>query len=142
MPKPLEILLIEDSLSDANLTIERLSRAQVATAIHWVEDGESGIEFLKRRGEFRDAPRPDLILLDLNLPGLDGHEVLADVKTDPTLQRIPIVVLTTSEDETDVVQSYDLMANCYITKPISIQKFLDIVGLIETFWLTTVKLPQ
>lgn len=142
MPKPLEILLIEDSLSDANLTIERLSRAQVATAIHWVEDGESGIEFLKRRGEFRDAPRPDLILLDLNLPGLDGHEVLADVKTDPTLQRIPIVVLTTSDDETDVVQSYDLMANCYITKPISIQKFLDIVGLIETFWLTTVKLPQ
>ncbi len=139
--RPIEILLIEDSPSDANLTIKGLKTAKVLNNLHWVEDGESAMEFLLREGEYASAPRPDLILLDLNLPGMDGREVLHEVKSDPDLKRIPIVILTTSADEQDILRAYNLNANCYITKPVNIQQFLDIIGLIEDFWLAAVKLP-
>ena len=139
---PIQILLIEDSPSDANLTIKRLKTAKVLNELHWVEDGETAMEFLHNKGEYADAPRPDLILLDLNLPGMDGREVLQEVKIDSNLQRIPVVILTTSADEHDVLRAYNLKANCYITKPVEVQHFLSIVGLIEDFWLAAVKLPS
>lgn len=138
---PIQILLIEDSPSDAHLTLRRLKTAKVLNDLHWVEDGESAMEFLRHEGKYIDAPRPDLILLDLNLPGMDGREVLHEVKLDPDLKQIPIVILTTSADEQDILRAYNLNANCYITKPVDIQQFLDIVGLIEEFWLAAVKLP-
>ncbi|GAB1537812.1 response regulator [Scytonema sp. NUACC21] len=139
--RPVEILLVEDSYSDANLTIKSLGKAKIANTLNWVEDGETAIEYLRRQGKYATATRPDLILLDLNLPGLDGREVLAEIKADPDLKRIPVVVLTTSEDEQDVLKSYDLNANCYITKPVDIHQFLQIVHLINDFWLAAVKLP-
>jgi two-component system, chemotaxis family, response regulator Rcp1 len=139
--RPVEILLVEDSYSDANLTIKSLSKTSIANNLHWVEDGEAAIEYLRHQGEYITAIRPDLILLDLNLPGLDGREVLAEIKADPDLKRIPVVVLTTSADEQDVLKSYDLNANCYITKPVDIHQFLKIVHLINDFWLVAVKLP-
>lgn len=141
MVRPIQILLIEDSPSDANLTIKRLKTAKIFNYLHWVEDGESAMEFLRQEGEYADVPSPDLILLDLNLPGMDGREVLHEVKLDPNLKLIPVVVLTTSADEQDILRAYNLQANCYITKPVEIQQFLDIVGLIENFWLVAVKLP-
>ncbi|MUG93802.1 response regulator [Scytonema sp. UIC 10036] len=139
--RPVEILLVEDSYSDANLTIKSLGKTSIANNLHWVEDGETAIEYLRHQGEYTKATRPDLILLDLNLPGLDGREVLAEIKADPDLKRIPVVVLTTSADEQDVLKSYDLNANCYITKPVDIHQFLQIVHLINDFWLAAVKLP-
>lgn len=139
--KPIEVLLVEDSPSDANLTIKKLKTAKVLNNLHWVEDGESAMEFLQKVGEFVNAPRPDLILLDLNLPGMDGREVLSEVKSDPKLKKIPIVILTTSADEQDVARAYNLNANCYITKPVDIQQFLKAIDLIEDFWLALVKLP-
>ncbi len=139
--RPVEILLVEDSYSDANLTIKSLGKTSIANNLHWIEDGEAAIEYLRRQGEYITATRPDLILLDLNLPGLDGREVLAEIKADPDLKRIPVVVLTTSADEQDVLKSYDLNANCYITKPVDIYQFLQIVHLINDFWLVAVKLP-
>jgi two-component system, chemotaxis family, response regulator Rcp1 len=141
MVRPIQILLVEDSPSDAHLTLRRLKAAKIMNNLHWVEDGESAIEFLRHEGDYSNAPRPDLILLDLNLPGMDGREVLAEVKSDPKLKIIPVVVLTTSADEHDVFKAYNLNANCYITKPVDIQQFLDVVGLIEDFWLAAVKLP-
>lgn len=138
---PIEILLVEDSPSDAHLTIRRLKTAKVLNNLHWVEDGETAMEFLRQEGAYADSPRPDLILLDLNLPGMDGREVLHEVKLDPNLRRIPVVILTTSADEQDILRAYNLNANCYITKPVDIQQFLDIVSLIENFWLAAVKLP-
>ncbi|MDX2099078.1 MAG: response regulator [Leptolyngbyaceae cyanobacterium bins.59] len=140
--RPIEILLVEDSPSDANLTIREFGRAKIANNLHWVEDGETAMNFLRCEGEFQDAPRPDLILLDLNLPGMDGREVLAEVKADEALKCIPIVVLTTSNDEEDVLRSYNFNANCYITKPIDIQQFIHVVQLINEFWLAAVKLPS
>jgi len=106
-----------------------------------VKDGVEALAFLRREGDFADAPRPDLILLDLNLPKKDGMEVLADIKADPTLRRIPVVVLTVSKDEEDILKSYDLYANCYVTKPINMEQFIAVVRSIEDFWLTIVKLP-
>lgn len=139
--RPVEILLIEDSPSDANLTIREFKKAKIANNLHWVEYGEAGMEFLRREGEYTNAPRPDLILLDLNLPGMDGREVLMEVKSDPDFKRIPVVVLTTSADEEDVLKSYNLSANCYVTKPVDIQQFIRIVQLINDFWLAAVRLP-
>lgn len=139
--RPIEILLIEDSPSDANLTIKRLKTAKMVNNLYWVEDGEAAMDFLRHQGVYTDAPRPDLILLDLNLPAMDGREVLSEVKSDPDLKRIPLVILTTSADEQDVLRAYNLNANCYITKPVDIQQFLNVIGLIEDFWLAAVKLP-
>lgn len=140
--KPIEILLVEDSPSDANLTIRKLCTAKVLNHLHWVEDGEAAMDFLQHQGEYVNAPRPDLILLDLNLPGMDGREVLREVKSDPDLKRIPVVILTTSADEQDVLRAYNLNANCYVTKPVDIQEFFNILSLIEEFWFVAVKLPQ
>lgn len=137
-----EILLVEDSPSDANLTIREFSKAKIANNLHWVEDGEAAMEYLHQQGEYANAPRPDLILLDLNLPGMDGREVLAEVKSDHDLKRIPVVVLTTSNDEQDVLHSYNLNANCYVTKPIDIEQFIHVVQLINEFWLAAVMLPN
>jgi len=139
--RPIEILLVEDSPSDANLTIREFNKAKIANNLHWVENGEDAMEYLRCQGEYTNASRPDLILLDLNLPGMDGREVLAEVKADEKLKRIPIVILTTSTDEEDVLRSYNLNANCYVTKPIDIHQFIHLIQLINEFWLAAVKLP-
>ena len=139
--RPIEILLVEDSPSDVKLTIEVLNQAKIANRISRVEDGAAAMEFLRHEGEYAAAPRPDLILLDLNLPRKDGREVLAELKNDPEFTTIPVVVLTTSKAEQDVLQSYELHANCYITKPVGFADFLDVVQSIEKFWLAVVTLP-
>ncbi|BAY27495.1 response regulator receiver protein [Calothrix sp. NIES-2100] len=138
----IEILLVEDSPSDANLTIKGFQNAKIANNLHWVEDGEMAMNYLRQEGEFSDALRPDLILLDLNLPGMDGREVLTEVKSDPNFKLIPVVVLTTSTDEQDILRSYNLSANCYVTKPIDIYQFIQVVQLIKDFWLAAVALPK
>ena len=139
--RQIEILLVEDNAGDARLTQEAMRAAKMTNILHVVEDGEQAMEFLRRRSRFKDAPRPDLILLDLNLPKKDGRSVLAEVKTDPDLRRIPVVVLTTSRSEEDVVQAYDMHANAYVTKPVNLEQFMRIVGLIDEFWLKVVTLP-
>ena len=139
--RQIEILLVEDNPGDARLTQEAMRAAKMTNVLHVVEDGEQAIEFLRRRSRFKDAPRPDLILLDLNLPKRDGRSVLAEVKTDPDLRRIPVVVLTTSRSEEDVMQAYDMHANAYVTKPVNLEKFMRIVALIDEFWLKVVTLP-
>jgi CheY-like chemotaxis protein len=138
----IEILLVEDSPSDANLTIKGFQNAKIANNLHWVEDGETAMSFLRQEGEYANAPRPDLILLDLNLPGLDGREVLTEVKSDPNLKRIPVVILTTSTDDQDILRSYNLSANCYVTKPIDVYQFIQVVQLMQDFWLAAVALPR
>ncbi|MEQ9548144.1 response regulator [Coleofasciculus sp. G2-EDA-02] len=140
--RPIQILLVEDSPSDANLIRISFKQAKIANTLHWVEDGETALEYLLQQGDYENTPRPDLIVLDLNLPGMDGQEVLTSVKSDPTLKRIPVIVLTTSEDEEDILKSYELNANCYITKPIDIQQFMRMVQLLEEFWLAAVQLPS
>jgi len=140
--RPIEILLVEDSPSDAELTVEALRDAKVANHLSIVENGVQAMEFLRREGQFSKAPRPDLILLDLNLPRKDGREVLSELKADPGLKMIPVVVLTTSSADQDVVQAYTLCANCYITKPVDFKQFLIVVRSIEHFWLTVVTLPH
>ena len=140
--KPVEILLVEDSPSDAALTIEALEAGKVANKLTLVEDGVEAMEFLKRSGKYAKASRPDLIMLDLNLPRKDGREVLAEIKNDPDLKVIPIIVLTTSHSDRDILQSYQLNANCYITKPVDFTQFIDVVKSIEKFWLSVVTLPQ
>jgi two-component system, chemotaxis family, response regulator Rcp1 len=137
----IEILLVEDSPSDANLTIKGFVNAKIANNLHWVEDGETAMNYLRQEGKFANAPRPDLVLLDLNLPGMDGREVLTEVKSDPILKLIPVVVLTTSTDEQDILRSYNLNANCYVTKPLDVYQFIEVVQLIKDFWLAAVKLP-
>lgn len=139
--RSIEILLVEDNPGDARLTLEAMREAKMSNRIHVVEDGVEAMEFLRRQGRFGDAPRPDLILLDLNLPRKDGREVLAEVKADPDLKRIPVVVLTTSRAEEDVVRAYDLHANCYVTKPVDLAQFMKIVALIDEFWVNVVTLP-
>jgi len=139
--RQIEILLVEDNPGDARLTQEAMRAANMTNVLHVVEDGEQAMEFLRRRSRFKDAPRPDLILLDLNLPKKDGRSVLAEVKTDPDLRRIPVVVLTTSRSEEDVLQAYDMHANAYVTKPVNLEKFMRIVALIDEFWLKVVTLP-
>ncbi len=136
-----EILLVEDSPSDTDLTIEALKEAKLRNHLSVVEDGIEAMEFLRREGKYANAPRPDLILLDLNLPRKDGREVLAEIKEDPDLKVIPVVVLTTSRAEQDVLRSYELQANCYITKPVDFEQFLEVIRSIEAFWLYVVTLP-
>lgn len=138
----IDILLVEDSPSDAELTIETLQDCQVLNHLHWVQDGVAAMEFLQQQGKYLQAPRPDLILLDLNLPKKDGREVLAEIKANPALLSIPVVVLTTSAAEEDILRSYNLHANCYITKPVDLDRFVEIIRLIEGFWLAAVKLPK
>ncbi len=140
--RPVEILLVEDSPSDADLTVEALSDGKVLNNLHWVEDGVEALAFLRRQGKYNDAPRPDLILLDLNLPKKDGREVLAQIKVDPQLKLIPVIVLTTSAADRDIFKTYELNANCYVTKPIDLDQFISVVKLIEMFWLAVVRLPS
>jgi CheY-like chemotaxis protein len=139
---PIEILLVEDSAADVRLTMEALKEAKVANQLTVVDDGVKAMDFLRRNGCYSDAPRPDLILLDLNLPCKDGREVLAEIKADLVLRRIPVVVLTTSSAQEDILKAYDLHANCYITKPVDFRQFMVVVRAIEEFWLTIVKLPS
>lgn len=139
---PIDVLLVEDSPSDAKLTAKTFQKAKVLNNLHIVEDGVEAMDFLHQVGEYKDAPRPDLILLDLNLPKKDGRKVLAEIKDDPELCNIPVVVLTTSEAEEDILRSYTLRANCYITKPVTLKQFIKVVESIEEFWLTVVKLPH
>jgi CheY-like chemotaxis protein len=138
---PVEILLVEDNPGDERLTREALKEGKVYSNLHWAKDGVEALEFLRRQGRFRDAPRPDIILLDLNLPKKDGREVLSEIKADDALKQIPVVVLTTSKAEEDVVRSYQLHANCYVTKPVDLEKFIVVVQSIDRFWLTVVTLP-
>jgi two-component system, chemotaxis family, response regulator Rcp1 len=140
--RPIEILLVEDNPGDARLTEEALKEGKVRNNLHMARDGVEAMAFLLRDGKHKDAPRPDLVLLDLNLPRKDGREVLAEMKEHPDLRLIPVVVLTTSEAEQDVLRIYELRANCYITKPVDLEKFLTIVRSIEDFWLTVVRLPS
>jgi chemotaxis family two-component system response regulator Rcp1 len=140
--RPIEILLVEDSPSDAELTIEALREAKISNQLSTVEDGVQAMQFLRRQGPYAEAPRPDLILLDLNLPRKDGREVLAELKTDETLKTIPIVVLSTSRSDQDILRAYQLSANCYIIKPVDFAQFLAVVKTIESFWLTVVTLPR
>jgi len=136
-----DILLVEDNPADADLTREGLQDGRLLHTLHHVTDGVQAMQFLRREGAFTSAPTPDLILLDLNLPKKDGREVLATIKGDAELKRIPVVILTSSEAESDIVRSYDLHANCYMCKPVDLSRFLDTVRKIEEFWLTVVRLP-
>jgi chemotaxis family two-component system response regulator Rcp1 len=139
--RPVEILLVEDNPGDERLTREALKEGKVYSNLHWVKDGVEALQFLRRQGKYAAVPRPDIILLDLNLPKKDGREVLQDIKNDGDLKRIPVVVLTTSKAEEDVLRTYDLHANCYVTKPVDLEKFIVVVKSIDAFWLTVVTLP-
>jgi two-component system, chemotaxis family, response regulator Rcp1 len=141
MVKPIEILLVEDNPGDVRLSIEVLRDAKVHNHLNTVSDGVEALAFLRHEGIYADAPHPDLILLDLNLPKKDGREVLAEIKADDKLKRIPVVVLTTSQSEEDILKAYELHANCYISKPVNLDQFIKVVQSIEAFWLTIVKLP-
>ena len=140
--KPIEILLVEDNPGDARLTQEVLRETKVRNSLKIVRDGVEAMAFLRRTGIYVREERPDLILLDLNLPKKDGREVLAEIKEDPDLRRIPVVILTTSKADQDIVKSYNLHANCYIAKPVDLVQFMAVVKAIEGFWLTIVKLPH
>jgi CheY-like chemotaxis protein len=140
--KPIDILLVEDNRADVRLTIEALKEAKIANRLTVVADGEEAMDFLRRQGGHANALVPDLILLDLNLPRKDGREVLQEVKADQELRRIPVVVLTTSQAEEDVLRAYDLHANCFITKPVDFRQFMKVIRSIEEFWLTVVRLPR
>lgn len=139
--RSIDILLVEDSPADVRLTREALKDAKVLNELHVVQDGIGALAFLRKEGDFAGSPRPDLILLDLNLPRKDGREVLAEIKDDETLRSIPVVVLTTSRAEEDVVRSYNLHANAYVTKPVELKQFLEVIRTIEEFWLDVVRLP-
>ncbi len=139
--KPIEILLVEDNPGDVRLTREALKEAKVINRLTVVKDGVEALAFLRRQDPYTQAPRPHLILLDLNLPKKDGREVLAEIKVDEDLKRIPVVILTTSQDERDVFKSYHFHANCYITKPVDLEQFMQVVKSIEEFWLGIVVLP-
>lgn len=141
MGHPVEILIVEDNPGDVRLMQEAMRDSKVLNQIHVVEDGVAAMAYLHRDGEYADAPCPDLIMLDLNLPMKDGREVLEEVKEDPELRRIPVVILTTSGAEDDILRTYNHHANCYITKPIDLKQFIKVVRAIESFWLTIVKLP-
>jgi CheY-like chemotaxis protein len=136
------ILLVEDNPGDARLTQEAMRDTKMLNLVHVVEDGVEAMAFLRREGRYSDAPRPDLILLDLNLPKKDGRAVLAEIKIDPDLRRIPVVVLTTSRSEEDVLKAYDLHANAYVTKPVDLEQFMRIVAQIDDFWFNVVTLPN
>jgi CheY-like chemotaxis protein len=138
----IEVLLVEDDPGDVLMTREAFSDHKVANTLHVVTDGVSAMEFLHKRGEYAEAPTPDLMLLDLNLPKMDGREVLAAVKGDPTLRQIPVVVLTTSDAEEDVLRSYELHANAYVTKPVDFDRFIEVIRQIDDFFVTVVRLPR
>ena len=139
--RPVEILLVEDNPGDERLTREALKEGKVYSNMHWVKDGVEAMQFLHREGKFSGAVRPDIILLDLNLPKKDGREVLEEIKSHPQLKSIPVVVLTTSKAEEDVLKTYGLHANCYVTKPVDLDKFINVVNSIDAFWLSVVTLP-
>ena len=139
--RPIEILLVEDNPGDVRLTIEALKEGKVSNNLSVARDGVEALAFLRREGSHAKAARPDLILLDLNLPKKDGREVLAEIKDDSSLRRIPVVVLTTSKAEEDILRTYDLHANCYITKPVDLEQFISVVRSIDDFWLSVVRLP-
>ena len=139
--KPIEIFLVEDNPGDVRLTQEAFKEGKVRNNLSVVEDGLEALAFLRREGKYVGAPRPDLILLDLNLPRMDGRTVLAPIKEDPNTKSIPVIILTTSKAEEDIVRTYNLHANCYITKPVDLDQFIRVVRCIEDFWLTIVKLP-
>jgi chemotaxis family two-component system response regulator Rcp1 len=139
--RPIEILLVEDNPGDVRLTMEALREAKVCNRIHTVYDGMQALAFLNRDGSYVNVPSPDLIMLDLNLPKKDGREVLASIKADERIKHIPVVILTTSKSEEDIVKSYELQASCYVTKPVDLDQFLEVVKSIGDFWLTIVKLP-
>ena len=138
---PIEILLVEDNPGDVRLTQEAIREAKIRNRLNVVTDGEEAVAYVRRQGEFADQPRPDLILLDLNLPKKDGREVLQDLKSDPDLHRIPVVVLTSSAAEQDILSTYDLYANAYVTKPVDLEQFMRVVLSIQDFWLNIAKLP-
>lgn len=140
--RAVEILLVEDNPDDIDLTIEAFRESSSASRLHVVENGVDALAYLRRQGEFVEAQRPDLILLDLNLPKKSGHEVLAEIKADPSLRRIPVVVLTTSAADADVARSYELAANCYITKPLDLDAFFGVVRLVDRFWRDAATLPR
>jgi two-component system, chemotaxis family, response regulator Rcp1 len=139
--KPVDILLVEDNPGDVRLTQEALKEAKLVVNLHVVNDGVEAMAFMRREGQYASKPRPDIVLLDLNLPKKDGREVLAEIKSDPDLKRTPVVIVTTSKAEEDIVKTYDLHANCFVTKPLDLDQFVIMVQSIEHFWLTIVKLP-
>ena len=140
--EPVDILLVEDNPGDSRLTREAFAEGRLANDIHVVTDGIEALDFLYQRGDYEDAPRPQIVLLDLNLPRKNGDEVLGEIKDDPELSRIPVIVLTSSEAETDVVRSYELNANAYLTKPVDPQAFIEEIRALEEFWLSLVRLPH
>ena len=142
MSRPVEILLVEDNPGDVRLTVEALREGKLGNHLSVASDGVEALAFLRREGAFATAPRPDLVLLDLNLPRKDGREVLAEIKADEQLRRIPVVVLTTSTAEADILRTYDLHANCYIQKPVDVEQFIAVVQSVEDFWFTIVKLAR
>jgi chemotaxis family two-component system response regulator Rcp1 len=142
MGRPIEILLVEDSPGDVRLTQEAFKESKVKNRFYAVSDGIEALAFLRKEGKYVNTPRPDLILLDLNLPKKDGRQLLAEIKPDENLKRIPVVILTISQAQEDILKTYDLHANCYITKPVDLDKFLKVVKSIQDFWLTIVKLPK
>jgi chemotaxis family two-component system response regulator Rcp1 len=139
---PVNLLLVEDNPGDVRLTKEALKDAKLKINLHVAVDGMEAMAFLRKQGKFATSPRPDLVLLDLNLPKKDGRQVLAEIKEDPDLKRIPVVIVTTSKAEEDILKSYNLHANCYVTKPLDLDQFINVVQSIEQFWLTIVKLPN
>ncbi len=140
--RQVEFLLAEDNPGDVRLTQEALRESKIRNNLNVVPDGMEAMEFLRRQGKYADAPAPDVVLLDLNLPKKDGREVLAEIKSDPKLKRIPVVIITSSEAEQDILRTYDLHANCYVTKPVDLDQFIKVIQSIESFWLTIVKLPS
>ncbi|PPK70993.1 response regulator [Actinokineospora auranticolor] len=140
--KVIDVLLVEDDDGDVLMTREAFEHYKIRNQLHVVRDGEQAVQFLRREGQYADAPRPDLILLDLNLPRFDGRQVLAEIKADAELRLIPVVVLTTSEAEEDILRSYELHANAYVTKPVDFDRFIEIIRKIDEFFVTVVKLPR
>lgn len=139
--RSINILLVEDDIGDVELTREALIDSKITVNLHVAKDGVEAVDYLRQIGDFTEAITPDLVLLDLNLPRKDGREVLQDIKSDPDLKRIPVIVLTTSDTEEDIVRSYDLGVNCYVQKPVGMEEFIRIVRALEDFWFTIVKLP-
>ncbi|MCG8616504.1 MAG: response regulator [Desulfobacterales bacterium] len=142
LPKPAQLLLVEDNEDDIELTIEALNDSKIKMDIHVATNGVEAMQFLRKQGEYEGLPSPDLILLDLNLPMMDGREVLREIRQDPDLTQIPVVVLTTSQNEEDILKAYKLHANCYIAKPVDFNRFTEIIRQVEGFWLQLVKLPK
>lgn len=140
--RQVEFLLAEDNPGDVRLTQEALRESKIRNNLNVVTDGVEAIAFLRRQGKYANAPTPDVVLLDLNLPKKDGREVLAEIKSDPVLKRIPVVIITSSEAEQDILRTYDLHANCYVSKPVDLDQFIKVIQAIENFWLTIVKLPS